>query len=98
MARLSALTATEITVPRAAGSFPSSRAASAVSACIWRAILSRVRPEGVGRTGLERFSRTCPTEVSRALMRWLTAEGVMWRRRPAASKVPSATHALSASS
>ena len=98
MARLSALTATEMTVALAAGSSLSSRTASAVSACIWRAILSRVWPEDVGRTGLERFSRTCPTDVSRALMRWLTAEGVMWRRRAAASKVPSATHALSASS
>ena len=60
--------------------------------------VSVLGPGGVGQIGLVRVSRTRPTAVSSALMRWLTAEGVMCRQRAAASKVPSATAALNASS
>src|SRR5690606_28182199 len=52
----------------------------------------------VGTHGEPRLTRTRPTVLSRARMRWLTALGVTCNRRAAASKEPWSAMATSAAS
>jgi hypothetical protein len=47
---------------------------------------------------LPRITTTWPSRLSNALIRWLTADGVMFSRRAAASKLPSSTTAAKVSS
>ncbi len=95
VARESALTATGVTV-RAVAPWPRECRASASRTCIWRAVRSSTAPASVGTQGTPRRTTTCPTEVSSALIRWLTAEGLIRRASAAASKVPSSTTAVRA--
>ena len=55
-------------------------------------------PTSVGRQGVVRWTTTRPTLDSSARIRWLTADGVTWRARAAASKVPWSAIAVSAAS
>lgn len=68
------------------------RNATSVSACsnaILRAAWASTSPDSVASTGDERRTSTRPISLSRALMRWLTADGEMPRTTAAASKLPS---------
>ena len=95
VARESALTATGVTV-REETPWPRECRASASSTCTWRAVRSSTAPASVGVQGAPRRTTTWPTEASRALIRWLTADGVIPRASAAASKVPSSTIAVRA--
>ena len=61
-------------------------------------IIPAVYLKRVTRTGFERTSSTRPVVCSRALSRWLTADGVRCRARAAPSSVPASTAARSARS
>ena len=97
MASESEFTASETTtVDAPSAPRPSSAVTSSDSWRSWRASRSTTAPDGVTRTGFVLSSSTRPHDASRALSRWLIADGVTCNARAAASNVPWSTAAARA--
>ena len=75
-----------------------SRARSRVSRSTCRAYRATLSPASVAMTGLVRWTSTRPAASSMALIRWDTADGVMWSASAALSNVPSASTVISVAS
>ena len=76
---------------------PSAARASSSSSRDCRPRRTSAAPASVGSHGVPRRTTTRPTSRSSARIRWLTALGVTWSARAAASKVPWSAIATSAS-